>query len=45
MESSVVDLVSSSNKMTKFVPDSVFLQGLKKLSGIISEDEWDEIFP
>jgi len=45
MESSVVDLISSSNKMTEFVPDSVFLQGLKKLSGIISEDEWDEIFP
>ena len=45
MESSVVDLVSSSNKMTEFVLDSIFLQGLKKLSGIISEDEWDEIFP
>ena len=45
MESSVVDLVSSSNKMTEFVPEFVFLQGLKKLSGIISEDEWDEIFP
>ena len=45
MESLVVDLVSLSNKMTEFVPDSVFLQGLMKLSSIISEDEWDEIFP
>ena len=45
MEILVVDLVSLSNKMTEFVPDSVFLQGLNKLSSIISKDEWDEIFP
>ena len=45
MESLVVDIVSLSNKMTELVPDSVFLQGLNKLSSIISEDEWDEIFP
>ena len=41
----VVDIVSSSNKMTKFVAKSIFLQGLKKLTGMISEDEWNEVFP
>ena len=45
MASLVVDLVSSSNKMTDFVADIVFLQGLKKLTGMISEDEWNEVFP
>ena len=45
MGSLVVDIVSSSNKMTKFVAKSIFLQGLKKLTGMISEDEWNEVFP
>ena len=41
----VVDLVSSWNKMNDFVADFVFLQGLKKLTGMIYEDEWTEVFP
>ena len=45
MASLVVDIVSSSNKMTEFVANSVFLQGLKKLTSMISEDEWNEAFP
>ena len=45
MASLVVDIVSSSNKMAEFVENSVFLQNLKKLTSMISEDEWNEVFP
>ena len=45
MASLVVDIVSSSNKMTDFVADSVFLWGLKKLTDMIFEDESSEVFP
>ena len=45
MASLVVDLVSSWNKMTYFMAKFVFLQGLKKLTGMISEDECNEVFP
>ena len=31
--------------MNDFVADFVFLQGLKKLTGMIYEDEWTAVFP
>jgi len=31
--------------MTYFMAKFVFLQGLKKLTGMISEDECNEVFP